>query len=378
MPASSSASAASADCVIIGAGVMGCSIALRLAQAGVSTVVLERSIPGAEASSAAAGILAAQEESTGPSLLTDLSLSSRSRFAALADELRDVTGIDIAYRRTGVLALCASEDDELRLEQRYAWQRERGLRLDWLRGVQALRAVEPHLTGTPWRSGLYFPDDHQLDPRPYARALSQAAARAGARFVTGAYVRRVVHDGTRVLGVELDGERISAGHVVVAAGSWSSLVEGATLPPAAVRPMRGQIALLETRPPAVQGTIVAPGGYVVGRADGRVLAGSTMELVGYDKAVTAGGLAHVLNLALAFVPALANAPVIETWANFRPATADDLPILGEAAIAGLVFATGHFRNGILLSPVTAEIVRDLIVDGRAGIDLAPFSPARVM
>src|SRR5690242_36345 len=260
---------------------MGCSIALRLAQAGVKTTVLERAIPGAEASSAAAGILAAQEESEGPGPLTELALASRARFPALAEELRDLTGIDVAFRRTGVLSLAASEDDEHRLDARYGWQRAAGHRLEWLRG-DTLAAVEPGVAPT-WRSGLYFPDDHQLDPRPYAKALSQAAARAGARFVTGALVRRVVHDGTRVQGVELDGERVSARFVVLAAGSWSSLVEGAVLPPHTVKPMRGQIVLMETRPPAVRGTIVAPGGYVIGRADGRVLAGSTMELAGYDK-----------------------------------------------------------------------------------------------
>jgi glycine oxidase len=364
------------DCIVIGGGVMGCTIALRLAQAGVRVTVLERSIPGAEASSAAAGILAAQEESEGPGALTELALASRARFPALADELRDLTGIDVAFRRTGVLSLAASQDDELRLETRYGWQRAAGQRLEWLRG-DALAAVEPGVAPT-WRSGLYFPDDHQLDPRPYAKALSQAAARAGATFVTGAYVRRVLHDGTRVQGVELDGERVLAPRVVLAAGSWSSLVEGITLPPAAVKPMRGQIVLMETRPPAVRGTIVAPGGYIIGRADGRVLAGSTMELAGYDKSVTAGGLAHVLQLALSFVPDLARAPVVETWANFRPTTDDRLPILGEAPLAGLIFATGHFRNGILLSPITGEIVRDIVVHGRTDRDLAPFSPARVL
>jgi glycine oxidase len=166
--------------------------------------------------------------------------------------------------------------------------------------------------------------------------------------------------------------------VVIAAGSWSSLVEGVGLPPATVKPVRGQIVLVETRPPAVRGTVVTPGGYVVGRADGRVLCGSTMEQAGYDKSVTAGGLAKVLGMALATVPALAAAPVLETWANFRPTTADHLPILGESAIAGLVFATGHFRNGILLSPITAEIISDVVRGVKTtAFDAAAFSPARL-
>src|SRR5262249_29797153 len=148
-----------------------------------------------------------------------------------------------------------------------------GLRLAWLRGAE-LHDAEPAL-GERIRSALSFPDDGQVDTRPFARALSLAAARAGAEFVSGAYVRRVIHDGARAIGVEVEGERLAAAGVMVAAGSWSSLVEGAALGARPVRPVRGQIALLETRPPLVRGTIVSSVGYLVGRADGRVLAGST-------------------------------------------------------------------------------------------------------
>ena len=147
--------------------------------------------------------------------------------------------------------------------------------------------------------------------------------------------------------------------------------------PRAVRPMRGQIAQLETRPPAIRGTIVGPAGYLVGRADGRVLVGSTMELAGYDRRVTAGGLRHVLDHALRLAPGLADAPVSETWANFRPTTEDRLPVLGHAPVEGVIVATGHFRNGILLSAITADVVRELVVEGRASVDLAPFAPGRL-
>lgn len=366
------------ECVVIGGGVMGCAVAWRLAQAGVKTTVLERSIPGAEASSAAAGILAAQEESEGPGPLTELAVLSRSRFGALAAELREATGVDVQYRETGLLRAAADETDVQTLEARYGWQRARGWRLEWLHGDD-VRAAEPALSPAI-RSALFFPDDGQLEPRALARALSLAAARAGARFVTGAYVRRILVEGGRVEGVEVEGEALRAECVVVAAGSWSSLVEGVDLPARAVRPLRGQIAQIETRPPAVRGTIVSPrGGYVVGRADGRVLCGSTMEQAGYEKVVTARGLRHVLDVAVELVPALADAPVTDLWANFRPATSDRLPILGLAPqVEGLIYATGHFRNGILLCPITAEIVRDLVVSGRTALaDLSPFTAARL-
>jgi glycine oxidase len=363
------------DVLIIGGGVMGCGIAWRLAQAGQRVLVLERAIPGAEASSAAGGILAAQEESHGPGPMTDLALRSRARFAAVAAELGAATGIDIGHRECGLCALAFTEEEEARLEERYGWQRGRGLRLEWLRGP-ALAAREPGLAPEV-RAGLCFPDDGQVDPRAYLRALALAAAEAGAEFSSGAYVRRVVHDGARVTGVELEGELLPARAVVIAAGSWSALLEGADLPPRAVRPVRGQIAQLETRPPAVRGTVTGPGGYLVGRPDGRVLAGSTMEQVGFDRRVTAGGLAHVLGVALRFVPALAAAPVTDTWANFRPATDDELPFLGRAVAEGLYLATGHFRNGILLSPATADVIAALVLGRTPDIDLAPFALSRL-
>lgn len=351
---------------------MGCAIGWRLAQAGAAVTVLERAIPGAEASSAAAGILAGQEEAEGPGPLADLCLASRGRFTDLAAELREATGLDIGLRQTGLLSACFAEDEIAALERRYAWQRAAGQRLAWLRDGE-LRDAEPGLSPRVV-AALSFPDDGQLDPPAYLRALALAAAGAGVTFRSGAYVRRVVHDGARVAGVEVEGERLAAGHVVVAAGSWSSLVEGADLAPAAVRPVRGQIAVLETRPPMVQGTIVAPGGYVVGRADGRVLLGSTMERVGFEKRVTAAGLRHVLDLGTRLVPGLGDATFRECWANFRPATDDRLPLLGPTPHEGLLLATGHFRNGILLSAITSEIIRDLVIDGRSTTDLTPFRP----
>jgi glycine oxidase len=357
------------DVVVVGGGVIGCAAAWRLAQAGARVTVLERAIPGAEASSAAAGILAAQEEAERPGALADLCLASRARFPALAAELRDATGLDIGYRETGVVAVAFDDAEADALERRYGWQRGAGLRVDWLRGA-ALREAEPGLTAEA-RAGLSFPDDGQLEPKSYLRALAVAAARAGVTFRSGAYVRRIVEGG-----VEVEGERLAAGTVVVAAGSWSALIEGGALPPTAVRPVRGQILEVETRPPLVRGTITCAGGYVIGRADGRVLCGSTMEQVGFEKRVTAGGLRHVLDVALKLIPSLAEATALDSWANFRPATGDGMPILGFAR-PGLLLATGHFRNGILLSAVTADLVRDLVTRGTSDLDLAPFSPARL-
>jgi glycine oxidase len=216
-----------------------------------------------------------------------------------------------------------------------------------------------------------------VNPRALARALSQAAAAAGAQFLQGRYVRRVRVENGVATGVDLDGDTLNAGTVVVAAGSWSGLVEGAGVPPRVVRPARGQLVAIETRPPLFRHVLSVHGrGYLVPRRDGTVVAGSTVEMVGFRKEVTVGGLAEILHLARTLVPALADAPVIDSWSNFRPFTEDSLPVLGPTAIRGLVLATGHHRNGILLCPVTAKVIADLVVSGNPSIDLRPFSVDR--
>ena len=362
------------DVAIIGGGIMGSAIALRLCQRGIGVTVIERGIPGAEASSAAAGILGPQMEAEGPGPLLELGLKSRALYPALAAELRELTGIDVGYDRSGVLAVAFDEAGEAALSARRAWQLARGLRVESLSG-EAARAREPAL-GPAVRAALAFNDDAQVVARELARAFSQAAAGAGARFLTGRYVRRVVTDKGAVAGVELDGDLLPAGVVVVAAGSWSGLVEGAGVPPTVVRPARGQLVSIETRPPLFRHVVSAPGGYLVPRRDGTVLAGSTVEMAGFRKEVTVGGLAAILTLARTLVPALADAPVTASWSNFRPFTEDHLPVLGATGVRGLVLATGHFRNGILLAPITAQAIADLIVTGQAPIDLAPFAIER--
>jgi glycine oxidase len=368
------ASSAASDVAIIGGGIMGSAVALRLCQRGIGVTVIERGIPGAEASSAAAGILGPQMEAEGPGPLLELGLKSRALYPALAAELRELTGIDVGYDRSGVLMVAFDEAGEAALSARRAWQLGRGLRVESLSG-EAARAREPALAPAV-RAALAFNDDAQVVARELARAFSQAAAGAGARFLTGRYVRRVLTDQGAVTGVELDGDTLPAKVVVVAAGSWSGLVEGAGVPPAVVRPARGQLVSIETRPPLFRHVVSAPGGYLVPRRDGTVLAGSTVEMAGFRKEVTVGGLAAILTLARTVIPALADAPVTGSWSNFRPFTEDHLPVLGATGVRGLVLATGHFRNGILLAPITAQAIAELIATGQAPIDLAPFAIER--
>lgn len=359
----------SLEVTIIGGGVMGCGIALRLAQAGAQVTVLERSIPGAEASSAAAGILGPQLESSGPGPGLELGLRSRGMYPALAEELRSLAGIDVGYLRCGLMRAAFSEDVMVQLEATVAWQRAMGLRAELLDGAAA-RALEPQLSPAVL-GAAHFPDDHQVDNRLLVRALGMAAAKSGVKFRAG-YVRGVASEGGRAIGVDFDGELLRSDAVVIAAGSWSGLVQGAGLDPRLVRPARGQIALLQTRVPILQRVIFGDGGYLVPRADGRLIAGSTMEMVGFDKQVTAGGMARILGLALQMCPALKDAPIQDHWAGLRPYTEDHLPILGKGPLEGLFLATGHFRNGILLAPITAKLIAQAVQGQQPAVDLTPF------
>jgi glycine oxidase len=346
---------------LIGAGVVGCSTALSLAARGATVTVLERSVPGAEASSAAAGILGAQVE------LHDengedarLFVRARDQWAFWASSLREASGIDVGHRVSGVLRVARNEGDLAKIEREVAWQKAQGLRADVL-GAVAAKAIEPELAADVL-GAAHFPDDAQVDPLALLRALMVVLARTPAVTIrAGTTVERLVVEHDRCVGVKLDDGELRADAVVLAAGSWSSLVPGvpAGVPP--VRPVRGQIVLLDERPPRLRSIVFGAGGYVVPRGDGRVLCGSTMEYAGFRKEVTAGGVHAILSTALGCVPSLAQAQLAGSWSNFRPHVEGGRPLLGASPLAGLFLATGHHRNGILLSKVTADAVADALL-----------------
>jgi glycine oxidase len=362
------------DVVVIGAGVQGCAVALRLARAGQDVLVLERSVPGAEASSAAGGILSPGVEAVEPGPFHALCRASLARYPALVRELEEATGLAVGYRGGGTLEVALDEEHAQVLAARAERLERHRLPAEVL-DDEAVRALEPGLSPEV-RGGLFFRDEASVDPRLLGRALYLAAHAAGARFRTG-QVLRIVHEGGRATGVEHEAGRIAAGAVVLAAGAWSATVEGSLLPRGAVRPVRGQIALLDTRPPLLRRVVFSDKGYLVPRADGRVLCGSTMEEVGFERGVTAGGLHAVLSLALELAPALAGAPLLETWSSFRPASPDGWPVLGRGGADGLFHATGHTRNGILLTAITADAVAAEVLGAPPPVDLAPFSAARL-
>jgi len=337
---------------------MGCATALALSERGAGEiVVLERAVPGAEASSAAAGILGAQLEAR-EAAEAELFRRARDGYRAWAERLRDETGIDVGYKRCGALDVAFDEIAAGALRERVAAQARAGLAAEVLDG-RAARAVEPELSERAVLAA-HFPDEAQVDPPALLRALVAAVARRPRVTVrSGVTVRGLAIEADRCVGVRLDGGDLRADATVLAAGSWSSLVPGVPRALPEVRPIRGQLVQLDERPPRVRAILFGDHGYVVPRGDGRVVCGSTMEDVGFRREVTAAGLASILAKALALVPSLGDAQVGPAWSSFRPHAS--APLVGASPLPGLFLATGHHRNGILLARETGERVAEALL-----------------
>jgi glycine oxidase len=362
------------DVLILGGGIVGAAIAERLAREGTAVTLVERGVVGGEASWAAAGLLTPVHPWNYPEPLLRLDAESLALWGPLAERLRDETGIDVEMRRTGLLDVIAGEEDEREADRRVAWKRAHGERAQRLSAAEA-RCEEPLLAETI-RGALLLPDLAQVRNHRAAPAFAAAAARRGARIVERTAVLGLLMDGDRVAGAVTEAGQMRAATTVLAAGAWSGGLLGGACPPALrTVPCRGQMLLLRTVPGRLRHMVLAAGQYLVPRTDGRVLAGSTVEHVGFDSSVTAAGLASIGAAVARIAPALAAATVERSWAGLRPDSPDHMPSLGWVR-PGLLAATGHFRSGIMLAPVTAEIVLDL-VRGRAGRDLSPFDPRRV-
>jgi glycine oxidase len=365
--------------VIVGAGVIGLGIAWRLAQAGAPVVVYDSGAAGGGASWAAAGMLAAAAETEpGEEALLALTLESQRLWRDFARELEAASGISVGYRDEGTLVVALTRDDAAQLRHSYDFQRGLGLDLEWLSGMEARRR-EPHLR-PGIAAAVASPRDHQVENRAVAAALAEAVRRAGAALCELHPVRELDIEGGRVRGVVTNRGYEPADVVVLAAGAWSREIGGippAYMPP--VRPIKGQMLALRMDPaaPLLRHVLWAPHGiYLVPRQNGRLLVGATVEEKGFDDRLTAGGLLALIEGAWRAVPAIEELPVVETWVGFRPGSRDDAPILGPSGIDGLVVATGHHRNGILLTPLTASVVSRYIITGRMPDVARPFSPER--
>jgi len=363
------------DVVIIGGGVIGLTIARALALRGVRDVcVVERATLGAEASSAAAGMLLPQVESATKGDFFTLSCRSRDLYASFAAALRDETGIDVELDTTGTLYLALNSSDQEEIEKGYYHQNQAGLPVELL-SAKAARDLEPCISESA-TGALLFPKDIQVENRRLLNALANSISNLGVTVLTGTNVDSLVMEGKRLIGVQTRSGTIHCSAAVVAAGSWSTFIKHTHC---SIEPVRGQMVCFEAKPQLTRHILFSRRGYIVPRRDGRLLAGSTSENAGFAKCVTAGGISSILTNAHEISPAVSNLPVIDTWAGLRPRAADGLPVLGPCVeIDGLFYATGHYRNGILLAPVTGELISEAIVNGVASPLLAPFSPERFL
>ena len=365
------------DVVIIGGGIIGCSIALRLAQARVRVTVLDRGEPGAEASSAAAGMLAPQGEVTEPDDFFELCAASRDLYPSFVAEIEEMSGQKVGYRRDGTLMVAISDGERNELDQIYKGQTAHGLALERLSAQDVnsrVAGLSPDI-----QSGLFIPGDHWVDNERLVKALVETCRRLGVRFLKGCGVTKFNTANGRAqsvgVGNESSVEDYSAAHFVLAAGCWSGHLMkslGISIP---VVPCRGQMIEFEA-PADMPITVRAGHHYFVPRAGRRIVAGTTGEYVGFEKEVTGEGLRSILAGLERMAPMVKNLHFRRAWAGLRPDTADHLPIFGYGGLENLALATGHFRNGILLAPITARLISELILTGSTSQPIEAYRPTR--
>lgn len=374
-------SGAGRDAVVVGGGVVGLCVARELARRGLSVTLAERGPVGAEASWAAGGMLAPQSEADRPDAFFAFACAARDAYPSLAAELLEETGLDIELDQTGTLYVALTDADAAECEHRYGWQSRARLAVERLTGDEA-RALEPNVSPRA-TAALRFPSDWQVESRRLVAALALSARRAGVEIREHAEALSIRTAAGRARSVETSRGPLEADVFVVAGGAWTSLLgvgAGADAPPPRVEPVRGQMLCYEVgaAAPFVRHVVYSPRGYLVPRRDGRLLAGSTTERAGFDKSVTARGRAEIVAHAAEIAPLVRGLKLADEWAGLRPRGADDWPVVGaHAGIENLFYATAHYRNGILLAPLTGRLVAEMIAGASAHDELlAPFSPER--
>lgn len=370
------------DVLVVGGGIIGLVTAWRAVQRGLRVAVVDPE-PGGGAAQVAAGMLAAVTElHYGEQTLLGLSVESARRYPAFVAELEEASGQRVGYRACGTLAVALDADDRAHLRELHALQRRSGLESEWLAGREC-RRLEPMLAPGV-RGGLRVDGDHQVDPRRLTAALVTACERAGVVFHRG-WVERLSVVRDRAVGAVLrDAVELTADQIVLAGGSLSGRLGGVpvdVLPP--VRPVKGQVLRL-TVPPAyapflsrtVRAVVRGSHVYLVPRENGELIVGATSEELGWDTTVTAGGVYELLRDAHELVPGITELPLTETRAGLRPGSPDNAPLLGPTALPGLHLATGHHRNGVLLTPVTGDVMAAVLVTGELPDEARPFTPRR--
>lgn len=363
-----------ADVIVVGGGVIGCSIAWRLAQSGLKVTVFERGRVGCEASRAAAGMLSPQGESQTAGPFFDFCLRSRAMYRRFAEELTGSSGIDVEYNDEGTLFVVLQGEDDRERTRWASWQLEAGLPLEHVT-AQDLHQIEPAVTELASRA-IFLPKEHQVENRRLMDALEVAIKRAGVDVIEEVEVTAIQSVDGRVTGISTANQTIDAGAVIVAAGTWCErLLEPLGLKVGLI-PARGQMLAVRSPRARIVRVLHSSKVYLVPRRDGRVLIGATVEYAGFDKRVTVEALNYLLSGAVELMPSLGDAEVVETWSGLRPDTADHFPVLGPSGIENLWLASGHFRNGILLAPLTAALIAESVINNGCRDLLEPFGIER--
>ncbi|HEX4538097.1 MAG TPA: glycine oxidase ThiO [Candidatus Acidoferrum sp.] len=361
------------DVAIAGGGLIGATIAFDLARAGLQVALFDRHEPGEGSSWAAAGILSPAPENAGMITTVPLGRASLQLYPEFVAAIEEISGQNAGYRTRGTLEALFSTDAQEKLSTIIALHHGLGLKAEPVRAEDA-REMEPALS-PELEAAVFRPDEACVDNRALTKAVLTAAERCGAKTFVGSNVRSIAKDGRRCDGLVVDGEKVQSRWTVIAAGCYCAEIEGAAQY-APVRPAKGQMIALRGKDLSIERVLWSDHVYLVPRNDGRILAGATVEYVGFEKKVTAGGVQKIIAAALQLAPALADAQLEETWAGLRPDAPDHLPIIGPTDLDGLLIATGHFRSGILLAPITAQLIREWITTQNVRQDWARFSPMR--
>jgi glycine oxidase len=363
------------DAVIAGAGLIGASIALELADAGLKVGLFDAREPGREASWASGGMISPAPENPGMIPFMPMSLASVALYPEFIRRVEALTGMDVGYRKSGALDVILTGNAEEALSTVIALQHGVGLKAKALSAEQA-RQMEPALT-EELQAAIFREDEASLDTRAFTDATLKAAEQKGVKIFPRIGAKALWKAGNRCKGLVLEDGQAEAKWTVIAAGCFSARIEGAA-EYAPVSPAKGQMIALRCDSVGIKRILWLGHKYLVPRSDGRIIAGSTIERTGFDHAVTAGGVQLILREVMKIVPGLENARIEETWAGLRPDSPDHLPIIGPTDVEGLLIATGHFRSGVLLAPVTARMIREWVVAQSVSVDWERVSPMRFL
>ena len=365
--------------IVIGAGIIGLSISFYLKKNNLDVTILEKGKAGNEASYASAGMLAAQSEFDYYEGLMDFCIKSRNMHKDFCEDIESASGLSVEYQQSGMIRPAMAEEHESHFKENYRWQKKHGFEIEFLSGNE-LRKIEPKLS-KKIISGLYTKNDGQVNNRKLMAALIAANKNVKNKIIENTEAKEYIIEDNKIKGVKTKNNKtFNADIVVNAAGSWSSLISNGVIPNLSFKPILGQMVSLQANKKIINSVIFASilgkGGYIVPRKNNEIILGSTMEDIGFEKKITEEGISSILKNCIDILPELKKLKIKEKWCGFRPFADDKLPIIGKTRIENLIIATAHGRNGVLLTPITAKAVTELVVNDKAIPEIRNFGVER--